>query len=97
MPFSNTGYSFTESGLASYAPTGSGVYGIYNSTEWIYIGETKNVEARLYEHLRKQSDQSGCIHKHKPTNFAFESADANSRVARQNGLIVEYDPACNKG
>jgi len=96
MPFNSAiGFDFTEKGIATYAPRESGVYGIYNSGEWIYIGEAKDMEARLYEHLRKQSDQSARIWRRDPTSYIFERCDAKSRTAREAELIRELLPTCN--
>ena len=97
MPFTNsTGFDFTESGIASFAPRESGVYGIYNSGEWIYVGEAKDMEARLYEHLRKQSEQSARIWRRNPTSFIFERCDAKTRTEREAQLIAELNPTCNR-
>ena len=96
MAFAKSGYNFTEQGIASYAPRSSGVYGIYNSGKWIYIGEAGDIEARLYAHLRRQSDQSACIHRNNPTHFAFEEVEAAKRVDRERALIRECNPVCNQ-
>jgi len=98
MPFekTNSAFTFTEKGIATYAPRQSGVYGIYNGTEWIYVGEAKDMEERLYAHLRGNSDQSVRILRHKPTHYAYEQCDATARVARERTLIREFDPVCNK-
>jgi excinuclease UvrABC nuclease subunit len=96
MPFNSaTGFTFSESGIATYAPRESGVYGIYNSGEWIYIGEAKDMEARLYEHFRKQSEQSARIWRRNPTLYIFERCDAATRTAREGQLIRELRPTCN--
>ena len=97
MPFekTSTAFAFTEQGIAKYAPRESGVYGIYNSKNWIYIGESKDMEGRLYEHLRGESDQSERILKHNPTGYAFESCDAKTRTARETELIAELGPIEN--
>ena len=52
MPFKNSqsGYPWTALGIST-APSLSGVYGIYNRTGWIYIGETGDIAARLGEHF----------------------------------------------
>lgn len=97
MPFANnTGYDFTEIGIATYAPRESGVYGIYKSGEWIYIGEAKDMEARLYEHLRKESEQSARIWKRNPTGYVFERCDATKRKDREAALILELSPTANR-
>jgi len=97
MPFSSTtGFAFSEFGIASYAPRESGVYGIYNSKEWIYIGEAKDIEARLYEHIRLQSDQGIRISRRNPTHFIFERCDYLTRISREAELIRQLDPTCNR-
>ena len=35
-----------------YAPIAPGVYGISNAREWIYIGETDNIQGALLTHLQ---------------------------------------------
>ncbi len=97
MPFnSNHGYRFTEAGIAAYAPRESGVYGIYNNNSWIYIGEAGDMEARLYAHLRGESDQSARIQRQNPTLYVFERCDARNRLAREQTLIRELNPICNR-
>jgi len=96
MPFDSTDFPFAEKGIADYATTGSGVYGICNATDWTYIGEAKDVEAGLYAHLRGESDQSACILRQKPTTYAFERCDAITRMTREKALLRELDPICNR-
>lgn len=94
MPFTDmTHHAFTETGIAAFAPTASGVYGIYKNGEWIYIGESENIETRLYEHYRRQSDQSPRIWARSPIGFVFERvAGEQARKARERALIVELKP-----
>lgn len=97
MPFANQSrYSFSENGIATYAPRNSGVYGIYNSSEWIYVGEAGDMEASLYEHLRSKSNQSACILRRKPTHYVFDNCDEKTRLTREKVLIQELDPCCNR-
>lgn len=97
MPFTATrGYSFSENGIATYAPRSSGVYGIYNKTIWIYVGEAKDMEARLYAHLRGESDQSARISRQSPAHYVFEQCDERNRKTRETALIRELDPVCNR-
>lgn len=96
MPFASAAtYPFTEKGIATYAPRGSGVYGIFNSGQWIYVGESKDMEARLYAHLHGESDQSGCILRRQPTGYVFDTCDSATRTARESALIRELAPSCN--
>src|SRR5712692_10216504 len=77
----------------AYAPTTSGVYGISNAREWIYIGETDNIQGTLLAHLQ-QPDTS--LMKRQPTGFVFEPCDGVRRQARQDRLVLEYEPTCNR-
>src|SRR5436853_6029974 len=96
MPFGNkNGYEFTELGIARSAPRASGVYGIYNSQAWIYVGEAEDIEVRLYAHLRGESDQSKCILGFQPTGFTFDVYPELVRNVRERALIRELRPACN--
>lgn len=48
MPFEQfTPRSFTPVSVRANAPTASGIYGISNAREWIFIGETDNIQASL--------------------------------------------------
>lgn len=96
MPFNAAaGYSFSEAGIATYAPRESGVYGIYNNNQWIFVGESEDIEKHLYAHLRRASEQSYCILSRGPTHFVFDLGDEMWRKIREEGLIEELMPACN--
>lgn len=85
--------SFSPPSIMEHAPARSGVYGISNAAEWIYIGEADNIQEALFRHLR-ESDAT--ISKRQPTGFVFEVCDPASRPTRQYRLIVEYSPVCNR-
>jgi hypothetical protein len=84
---------FTASSVRDYAPALSGIYGISNAGEWIYIGESDNVQAALLGHL--QESNTGLLNR-QPTGFVFEVCDRALRTARQNRLVLEYEPTCNR-
>jgi hypothetical protein len=83
---------FSATSVREHAPMLSGVYGITNAREWIYIGETDNIQKTLLEHLQ-ESDTSlvNC----RPTGFVYEICDLAKRPQRQGRLILEYGPSCN--
>jgi hypothetical protein len=85
--------SFTTSSVRQHAPALSGVYGISNALEWIYIGETDNIQETLLGHLRGLATS---LLERQPTGFVFEVCDRARRPARQGRLIFEYEPACNR-
>jgi hypothetical protein len=93
MPFERSvAHAFTASSIRNHAPFGPGVYGISNSREWIYIGETDNIQNRLFEHLQ----ESGTFLKGRsPTGFVYEICGSDIRTKRRDRLIREYGPAGN--
>jgi hypothetical protein len=94
MPFDRiVPHPLTTASVMTYAPAVSGVYGISNAREWIYIGETDNIQGALLDHLQ---DSSAQVMKKQPTGFVCEVCDGSRRPARHNRLIVEYGPACNR-
>ena len=94
MPFEHlTPRPFLSGPIQTYAPMASGVYGISNAREWIYIGETDNIQGTLLSHLQ-ELDTS--LMKRRPTGFVFEVCDRANRPVRQDRLVVEYEPTCNR-
>jgi len=85
--------SFTAVSVRMNAPAAPGVYGISNAREWIYIGQTENIQAALMEHL---GDAGTSIMNRRPTGFIFEVCDLASRQARLERLVREYKPTCNQ-
>jgi hypothetical protein len=94
MPFEHLLPSpLTRSMIRANAPAASGVYGISNSREWIYIGETDNIQGTLLAHLH---DPTSAVMKRQPTGFVWEVCDLARRTLRQDRLIVECGPVCNR-
>jgi hypothetical protein len=94
MPFSHmVPHALSPMGVRSYAPVESGVYGISNASEWIYIGESDNIQIALQHYL--QDAETSTIEP-QPNGFVFEVCDRAHRVARQNRLVSEYQPAANR-
>lgn len=75
------------------APSRSDVYGLYTQTQWIYVGESNDIQRRLLERL---AETNTCISRQAPTGFIYELVESASRIARQNALIRELTPACNQ-
>jgi excinuclease UvrABC nuclease subunit len=80
-------------GVRAYAPVASGVYGISNASEWIYIGESDNIQVALQHYLQ---DVDTSIVEPQPTGFVFEVCHPSKRVARQDRLVCEYEPIGNR-
>ena len=78
--------AYTRAGILASAPNASGVYALFiNATRYIYIGEAKDIQARLLEHL---GGDNVCITRNQPTHFAYDLVPASQRVARQDELIA---------
>jgi hypothetical protein len=91
MPWQSPGfYRYNEDSVAEHAPATSGVYGLYNTQSWVYIGEASNIQEAL---LQNKTDP--CITRNGPTAFVFEICPAELRARRREDLIVEFKPACN--
>ena len=84
---------FTPNAVRMYAPDVSGLYGISNAREWIYIGAADDIQAALLTHLR---DQGTALMSRAPTGFVYEACGRAECPARQDRLILEYEPACNR-
>lgn len=94
MPFSgHMSRSFLASAVRMHAPAASGVYGLSNAGEWIYIGSTENIQETLMRHL-EETDTS--LAKRLPTGFVFEVCEQAQRSRRQDELVREYEPVCNR-
>jgi hypothetical protein len=93
VPFDrNLPRSFTASSVRNFAPAASGVYGLSNAREWIYVGESDNIQAALFEHLSNPDSE---LMRLGPKGFALETCERANRLARQERLIAEYLPLCN--
>ena len=94
MPFERTlPRSFTASSVRNFAPAASGVYGLSNAREWIYVGESDNIQAALFEHLSNPESE---LMRLAPRGFVLETCDGAKRLARRERLIAEYRPLCNQ-
>jgi hypothetical protein len=94
MPFDHPiPHPFTAGAVHMYAPEVSGVYGISNKSEWIYIGAADSIQDALLDHLE---DAGTALMKREPTGFVFEACDGSRRPGRQSRLVVEYEPTCNR-
>jgi len=94
MPFENSvAHAFTSNSIRAHAPAAPGVYGITNAREWIYIGVADDIRSVLLGHLGENRSQ---VMDRKPSGFVFELWDQLERTSRQNRLVMEYEPFCNR-
>ena len=94
MPFEGSlAHAFTVGSIRAHAPTSGGVYGITNSTEWLYIGYSDNIQGALMTHLQDRGSRLALC---RPAGFVFESSWGERQVDRCQRLIHEYTPSCNE-
>jgi predicted GIY-YIG superfamily endonuclease len=85
--------SFTLPSVRTHAPVLSGVYGLSNAAEWLYIGVADNLQEALLSHL---GEIGSALMRKSPTGFVVEVCARSSRAARQNRLVQEYEPLMNR-
>ncbi|MGO9576649.1 MAG: hypothetical protein ACLPTQ_20260 [Terriglobales bacterium] len=94
MAFRNqNGYAFNRASVLANAPNASGVYGIYRQGVWIYVGQSKDIQARLMQYI---NGENACILRNQPTGFTYDLAPEWQLDALEQGLIVGLNPACNQ-
>jgi predicted GIY-YIG superfamily endonuclease len=74
-------------------PAASGVYGLSNASQWIYVGETADIHAELSKHLRHPNT---FLRGHSPSGFTYELSSEKHRVQRRNQLVIELEPIGNR-
>ena len=95
MPFMNQlTLAFTAPSVRKNAPARSGVYGLSCAREWIYVGHTDNIQDALMRHLMEGLPVGEA---EQPTGFTFELCSLEARIARQDRLVRELEPARNRG
>ena len=94
MPFANHGNrSFTLISVDKNVTAASGVYGLSNASQWIYVGEAANIHAELFKHLQHPN---AFLRGHSPSGFTYELSSAGQRVQRRNQLVLELAPIANR-
>ncbi len=95
MPFEPcASVSFTVASIQKNAPEVSGVYGISNSRDWLFIGESSNIRAALMDHLLERGTP---LATRRPTGFQCEIASPSDRMDRLTTLTRELRPVCKAG
>jgi hypothetical protein len=86
-------FALTSNSVRAHAPSASGVYGIFNRIQWIYVGESGDIQQRLLAHIE---DTEAGIKRFVPTGFVFELQPEASRAARRDTLSRELPVECNQ-
>jgi excinuclease UvrABC nuclease subunit len=99
----STRYDHAKESVQTYVPTSAGVYILLVkkvSGKWkrYYVGQAKNLEQRLLDHL-SDSEENECIRrktKDKIVGFRFAKVSRqNDRDGIEKFLYDEIDPKCN--
>ena len=85
-------YAFDAEAVRDGAPEESGVYAIFTPTRWVFIGDSDNVRAALFQHL---NTPNLCIYKYHPLSFSCELASRSERAGLREALLAELRPACH--
>jgi len=85
--------AFTPPSIRSYAPHSPGIYGITNAREWVYIGVAPDIQEALLGHLQ---GSIAAVLARLPTGFVFEVCEPERFRERQDRLVMEYEPSCNR-
>ena len=91
MPFTQqTSRAFTRDNIIALNPGQNGVYGLFRTNQWVYVGKG-DIRQRLLDHL---NGDNPCITRDGPTHWVSEvmpNADE-----REKALIRELTPSCNQ-
>jgi hypothetical protein len=85
-------YSFTPRSIRENVPRSSGVYGISNAKECVFIGFSENVQTSLLDHLESVGS---ALMARTPTGFMFELCPLGMCLVRRDRLIAQLRPTCN--
>lgn len=92
MPWLGKFFAFDLRTIEAMAPSAAGICVLWKHGQWIYVGTTENLRARLVA-LAKGDNE--CISREVPTDFGFELiASHNQRETRREALIRELAPIC---
>lgn len=91
IPFKYAMKPYTRERIEALNPNQDGVYGIFLSTDAVYIG-SGDIRDRLLTHY---NGDNPCITRNKPNQWTAEVMEGDP-TAREGQLIREYDPICNK-
>lgn len=78
--------------MINNAPPASGVYGLSNSRQWLYLAESENIQADLFDHLKSPA---AFLKDHVPSGFTFELSAPELRAGRLQELVAELRPIGN--
>ena len=73
-------YAFGFRAVQDKAPNAAGVYGIFTSRRWLYVGESDDIRNSLFQRLN--DPDAGWSAEHGPLSFSFEAASVDGATER---------------
>jgi hypothetical protein len=92
MLFANHTEFVLEYAAVERAPEASGVYTLFSSSQWVYVGESDDIRESLYRHL---NEPTTCVSGYGPLYFSFELVEGAQRTARWQSLVTRLKTKCN--
>jgi len=86
-------YAFGHRAVDHQVPEGSGIYAIFSARRWVYVGESNDIRQSLFRHL---NTEEAAMTRFGSLSFSFEMLASDQRLARQQALVAELKPACNR-
>jgi hypothetical protein len=94
MPWDGSyGFLFTRDCVVRNAPACSGLYALFTSDAWVYIGESDDMQRSLLEHLSECGPEWTA--RYPGLAFGFWGMPAYERAACLQALILEIHPDCS--
>lgn len=87
----NDSYAFGFRAVQDKVPNLSGVYTIYTSRRWLYVGQSDDLKQSLFKHL---NEPAPCMARRGPLSFSFEIVPAAQLIERQQALVTALSPTC---
>ena len=84
--------AFTLMSVVRDAPAASGVYVLSNATEWVYVGESENIQASLMRYLQTPGS---LLMELRPTGFSCEICGESERKLSKQMLVSDLNPVAN--
>ena len=84
-------YVLTPRAVFDNAPKASGVYSIFTSRKWVYVGESDDIQQSLFNHLNQPAS---CLQRFSPLSFSFELKAPAERRAALVALVAARKSAC---
>ena len=84
-------YVFTHRAVLDKAPKASGVYSIFTPRQWVYVGESDDLQQSLFKHL---NEPGSCLRRFNPLSFSYRLRAPADRRATLDAMRAARKSAC---